>query len=80
MFIGVFPNDREADVDNIRVDNLVEAPGIEPGSGGTTSERLHAYLAYLNLGLRNAWQEGFPESYPSKSCLKNKGNLFRPAC
>ena len=33
---------------------MVEAPGFEPGSGSTTSERLHAYLTYFYFRIRNA--------------------------
>ena len=43
---------------------MVEAPGIEPGSGSTTSKRLHAFLAYLDLGIGNAGKKAFPAPIP----------------
>ncbi len=43
---------------------LVEAPGIEPGSGSTTSKRLHAYHAYLDFRSGNAGRKAFPNPIP----------------
>ena len=43
---------------------LVEAPGIEPGSGSTNSKRLHVFLAYLDLGTGNAGKKAFQVPIP----------------
>ncbi len=43
---------------------MVEAPGIEPGSGSTTSKRLHAYLTYFNFGTRNAGKRALVDPIP----------------
>lgn len=48
---------------------LVEAPGFEPGSGSTTSKRLHAYLTYWDFRIRCASKKARSKRVFAKSCF-----------